>query len=209
MPRRPRARRRSDDVRTSPGQRQDHQDGNGDDRLGRGQVAKAAPQRGVGEHLRRRADHRAERHVAEAETGQAGAVVDDAVGQRRHDSRLHDRHRPIAGEEILERPRASRKQAADMLTGEDASYPHLGHGGQGHTGERQRCAGRGAEEQTAGAGQDRPRDQEVREHEQRHVGGHREPAEALAEVARLARRRQRARGRGHREGDCHDCGVDP
>src|SRR5688572_2343231 len=73
-------------------QRQDREQRDRDEGLGRVEVGQAAAERHVGEHLGGRANDGARRHVGETQPGQPGAVVDEAVRQQRHDPRLHHRY---------------------------------------------------------------------------------------------------------------------
>jgi hypothetical protein len=63
-----------------------------------------------------------------------------------------------------------------MLAGEPARDGHLGERGGGDAEEGERRAGRGAIEKSRRAGENRPGDREVGEHEQRDVEDHAERA---------------------------------
>jgi hypothetical protein len=87
-----------------------------------------------------------------------------------------------------------------MLTGQPTCDGHLGERGRCHSQEGQRRAGGRPEQEPGGAGEDRPGDGEVDDHEERDVEERRQGAEVVDEVARLVRARDVA-GEGKRGDD--------
>ena len=86
----------------------DHEDGDGDDRLGRAEVVEAAAERGVGERARRGAERGGGGERAQRDRGQPGRVVDEVVRDARHDPRVEDGEEAAPGD----RGRAARARAA-------------------------------------------------------------------------------------------------
>ena len=103
------------------------------------------------------------RHRAHLQAGEAGAVVDEVVRDRRREPHVEDRPEAALLDETVEALDALGQQMRGRVAGEVARDRHLHHRPEHDEGERDRRAGRRSEEQPRPARQHRPGHEEAQE----------------------------------------------